>query len=60
MQCHTLFGAGGKVGPEITGANRSDLDSCWSYIMDPTPWWGRTTPATLFRTKGGADRDGDR
>ena len=23
QQCHTLYGVGGKVGPEITGANRS-------------------------------------
>src|SRR6185295_7038179 len=26
MQCHTLFGAGGKVGPDLTGSNRADPD----------------------------------
>ncbi len=29
-QCHTLYGVGGKVGPEITGANRADL----AYLLD--------------------------
>ena len=34
-QCHTLFGEGGKVGPDITGANRSDLDYLLHNILDP-------------------------
>jgi putative membrane-bound dehydrogenase-like protein len=53
MQCHTLFGAGGKVGPEITGANRSDLDYLLVNIMDPSAVVGKDYTATLFRTKGG-------
>ena len=28
--CHTLFGEGGKVGPDITGSNRANLD----YILE--------------------------
>lgn len=35
QQCHTLFGEGGKVGPEITGANRNDLDYLLQNIVDP-------------------------
>ncbi len=53
MQCHTLFGAGGKVGPEITGANRSDLDYLLVNIADPSAVVGKDYTATLFRTKGG-------
>jgi putative membrane-bound dehydrogenase-like protein len=53
MQCHTLFGAGGKVGPEITGANRSDIDYLLVNIMDPSAVVGKDYMATLFRTKGG-------
>jgi putative heme-binding domain-containing protein len=53
MQCHTLFGAGGKVGPEITGANRSDLDYLLVNIMDPSAVVGKDYTAALFRTKGG-------
>jgi putative membrane-bound dehydrogenase-like protein len=34
-QCHTLFDAGGNVGPNITGANRADLDYLLLNILDP-------------------------
>lgn len=34
-QCHMLFGEGGKVGPDITGANRTDLDYLLHNILDP-------------------------
>ena len=34
-QCHTLYGEGGKVGPDITGANRSDLNYLLHNILDP-------------------------
>src|SRR5207247_269982 len=35
QQCHTLFDTGGKVGPDITGSNRSDLDYILQNIIDP-------------------------
>jgi len=35
QQCHTLFDTGGKVGPELTGANRADLDYVLQNIIDP-------------------------
>jgi putative heme-binding domain-containing protein len=35
QQCHTLFGVGGKVGPDITGSNRADLDYLLENIVDP-------------------------
>ncbi|MFO0926189.1 MAG: PVC-type heme-binding CxxCH protein [Gemmataceae bacterium] len=35
-QCHTLFGAGGKVGPDITGANRGSLDYLLENVLDPS------------------------
>jgi len=53
MQCHTLFGAGGKVGPELTGANRADLDYLLVNIMDPSAVVAKDYTATLFRTKSG-------
>jgi len=34
-QCHTLFDTGGKVGPDITGANRTDLNYLLETIVDP-------------------------
>jgi mono/diheme cytochrome c family protein len=36
QQCHTLYGVGGKVGPDITGANRSDLGYLLENIFDPS------------------------
>ena len=35
QQCHTLFDTGGKVGPDITGSNRSDLDYVLQNVIDP-------------------------
>jgi putative heme-binding domain-containing protein len=35
-QCHTLYGTGGKVGPEITGANRGDLNYLLENVFDPS------------------------
>ncbi len=36
QQCHTLYGVGGKVGPEITGANRADLGYLLENVFDPS------------------------
>ncbi len=35
FQCHTLYGVGGKVGPDITGSNRGDLDYLLETVVDP-------------------------
>jgi putative membrane-bound dehydrogenase-like protein len=35
QQCHTLFDTGGKVGPDLTGSNRRDLDYLLQNIVDP-------------------------
>ena len=34
--CHTLFGEGAKVGPELTGADRKNLDFLLTSIVDPS------------------------
>ena len=34
-QCHHLFDSGGHVGPDITGANRADLDYLLQNILYP-------------------------
>ncbi len=36
LNCHTLYAVGGKVGPEITGANRSNLDYLLENILSPS------------------------
>lgn len=35
VQCHTLFGEGGKLAPDITGSNRADLDYILLNVIDP-------------------------
>jgi putative heme-binding domain-containing protein len=34
--CHTLFGEGAKVGPELTGSDRRDRDFLVTSIVDPS------------------------
>jgi putative heme-binding domain-containing protein len=34
--CHTLFGQGGKIGPDLTGAQRTNLDYLLENIVDPS------------------------
>lgn len=36
QQCHTLFGAGGNLGPDLTGSNRRDLDYLLTNAVDPS------------------------
>ncbi len=35
-QCHRLFGDGAKIGPDLTGAQRNNLDYLLSNIIDPS------------------------
>lgn len=34
--CHKMFGAGGKVGPDLTGYERSNLDFLTLAVVDPS------------------------
>jgi len=34
--CHTLYGAGGKIGPDLTGSNRANLDYILLNSVDPS------------------------
>jgi putative membrane-bound dehydrogenase-like protein len=36
QQCHTLFGTGAKIGPDLTGSNRADMDYLLSNVLDPS------------------------
>src|SRR5439155_25305043 len=52
-QCHTLFGTGGKVGPDITGGNRASLDYLLENILDPSAVIPKEYAATLIELKNG-------
>ncbi|MBI5761595.1 MAG: c-type cytochrome, partial [Planctomycetales bacterium] len=51
--CHTLFGDGGKVGPDITGSNRANLDYILENLIDPSAIVGKDYRATIVETKDG-------
>jgi len=34
--CHKMYGAGGEIGPDITGSNRANLDYILTNIIDPS------------------------
>lgn len=52
-QCHTLFGTGGKVGPDLTGSNRANLEYLLSNVVDPSAVLGKDYVASVVRTKRG-------
>jgi len=52
-QCHTLFGEGGKVGPELTGSNRADLDYLLANVLDPSALIGKDYVAHVIATADG-------
>jgi putative membrane-bound dehydrogenase-like protein len=53
QQCHILFGTGGKVGPELTGSNRANLDYLLENILDPSAVIPKEYVATLIELKDG-------
>ena len=53
QQCHTLFGIGGQVGPDLTGSNRADLDYLLSNVLDPSALIGKDYQAHVIATTDG-------
>jgi putative heme-binding domain-containing protein len=35
-RCHTLFGSGGTLAPDLTGSNRREMDYLLSNVVDPS------------------------
>ena len=53
QQCHTLFGVGRQVGPDLTGSNRADLDYVLSNVLDPGALIGKDYLAHVIATTDG-------
>jgi putative heme-binding domain-containing protein len=51
--CHILFGEGGKVGPDITGSNRANLDYLLGNVIDPSAVLGKDYRMTVIATVDG-------
>lgn len=53
QSCHVLFDAGRKVGPELTGSQRANLDYVLSNLLDPNAIVGRDYQVTVVVTDAG-------
>jgi putative membrane-bound dehydrogenase-like protein len=52
-QCHTLFGTGGDVGPDITGSNRANLDYLLTNVLDPSAVMAKEyQPSIIYTAQG--------
>ncbi|MEZ6102426.1 MAG: c-type cytochrome [Pirellulaceae bacterium] len=51
--CHTLFGDGGNVGPDLTGSNRAELDYVLENIFDPSAVVGKDYRMTILEMEDG-------
>lgn len=51
--CHTLFDDGGKIGPELTGSQRTNLDYILSNVLDPSAVVAKDYQLTLIQTDDG-------
>ena len=51
--CHRLFESGAEIGPELTGANRTDVDYLLQNILDPNALIGKDYQSTTIETTDG-------
>lgn len=51
--CHKLYGVGFKIGPDLTGSNRSNLDYLLSNIVDPSAVMAKEYQPTVVLTVDG-------
>ena len=52
-QCHTIYGRGGQVGPDLTGVGRETLDAILTNVIDPNLVIGKPYYVHVARTKKG-------
>ena len=51
--CHTLYGQGGAIGPDLTGSNRADLNYILLNMIDPSADIPDAYKLVTITTKGG-------
>jgi putative heme-binding domain-containing protein len=51
--CHRMFGEGGRIGPELTGAQRGNIDYVLENLLDPSAVVPRDYKVTLIETTDG-------
>ena len=53
QQCHTLYGVGANIGPDLTGSNRADVEYLLTNIVDPSALIAKEYQPTIFTTSDG-------
>jgi putative heme-binding domain-containing protein len=56
--CHVLFGEGGKIGPELTGAQRTNPEYLLTKVLDPNAVVARDYQMTVITTTKGRTLSG--
>jgi putative heme-binding domain-containing protein len=51
--CHVLFGEGGKIGPDLTGSQRTNADYLLTKILDPNAVVAKDFQMTIIETTSG-------
>jgi len=53
IACHMLYGAGGNVGPDLTGSNRANLDYILAQILNPSEVMQESYQLVIVTTRDG-------
>jgi putative membrane-bound dehydrogenase-like protein len=51
--CHTLFGEGAKIGPDLTGSQRTNPEYVLTKVLDPSAVVAKDYQVTVVTTKSG-------
>ena len=57
-QCHTIYGKGGNVGPDLTGVGRENLDAILTNVLDPNLVIGASYFINIAKMKNGTVASG--
>lgn len=56
--CHTLFGEGAKIGPDLTGSQRTNPEYLLTKLIDPSAVVARDYQMTIITTQSGRTLSG--
>jgi putative heme-binding domain-containing protein len=57
-KCHTLFGEGGKIGPDLTGSQRVNNEYLLTKLLDPSAVVAKDYQLTIIVNKSGRSVSG--